>query len=109
VFFGLIGPYKGVDALISSFRAIAAEDVSLAIIGQPSSRAMRRLSLGRPVLTIDTAINRAIRELGPGWVWLYEGAITNLVIERTLREVSALERPGDTRPTFDARDWRSIG
>ena len=68
------------------------------------------LSLGRPVLTRDTAVNRAISdEVGPGWLWFCKDVLTGDVIEQTLREVTALGRHADARPSFGARDWRNIG
>nr|WP_246306501.1 glycosyltransferase [Herbiconiux flava] len=68
------------------------------------------LSLGRPVLTLDTPVNRSIsQEVGPGWIWFYTGELSSEIIEGTLEEVAALDRPGDAHPTFDSRDWASVG
>jgi beta-1,4-mannosyltransferase len=75
-----------------------------------SGSLLAALSLGRPVLTLDTAVNRSISdEVGPAWIWFYDGVLTGEVIEQTLRQLVALARDDDARPTFESRDWRSIG
>lgn len=68
------------------------------------------LSLGRPVLTIDTPVNRSIqREVGPGWLWLYDGDLSGARLFSTLREVRDLRRGETEVPQFDERDWASVG
>ncbi|WP_426323950.1 glycosyltransferase [Microbacterium sp. E-13] len=68
------------------------------------------LSLGRPVLTIDTPVNRSIQEeVGPGWIWLYEGDLTSDRLVSALNEVRSLARAEGEVPQFDERDWASVG
>lgn len=68
------------------------------------------LSLGRPVLTIDTPVNRSIqREVGPGWIWLYDGDLTSDRLNDALSEVRSLGRGEEEHPQFDQRDWASVG
>lgn len=161
LYFGLVRPYKGIDVLAEIFHQVADPQLSLRIVGRPSSEQMRdlvneavrvdparvsarqefvsdselvaeisaaevivlpyremhnsgsllvALSLGRPVLTVDTPVNRAIvEEIGPGWLWLYSGKLTEQILTDT--RVAAAEA-GSTRggvPTFDSRDWSTVG
>jgi beta-1,4-mannosyltransferase len=43
LYFGLIRPYKGVDALLAAFARMPGDDVSLRIVGHPSSRELAAL------------------------------------------------------------------
>ena len=69
-----------------------------------SSTVLAALSLERPVLVPDNAVNRALAdEVGEGWIHTYSGAITAEALD------SALQRVGDdaraARPQLDRRGW----
>lgn len=67
-----------------------------------SGTALAALSLGRPVLVPDNDVNRDLaREVGPGWVHLFSGALTTDVLAQTLR--AAQQQRG--RPDLSAREW----
>ena len=73
-----------------------------------SGGALTALSLGRPVLMPANPVNgRLADEVGPGWVYQYEGALTPEVLAETLRAVSG--RGEVTPPQLDGRDWQSAG
>jgi len=65
------------------------------------------LSVGRPVLVPRSATTEALaREVGAGWLLLYDGPITGRLL------MDALERmpsPPADRPTFLARDPTAVG
>lgn len=63
------------------------------------------LSLERPVLVPDTAITRKLAdEVGPGWVHLYQGALTTEALD------AALTAPAPTEsPDLAAREWPKLG
>jgi len=66
------------------------------------------LSLGRPVVAPRTPSTESLaREVGSAWIYLYEGALTTHQLARGLRTLRDAERPD--LPTFDGRDWRTIG
>lgn len=71
-----------------------------------SGTALAALSLDRPVLVPDNAVNRALaEECGPGWVHVFRGAITADDIERAWR--ASRERSG--RPDLSRREWVAAG
>ncbi|WP_199182417.1 glycosyl transferase [Cryobacterium sp. Y11] len=157
LYFGLIRPYKGVETLLQVFQKLPDDDLTLRIIGRPSSglgavitaeqahddrissvlrfvldeelvvevgeaelvvlpyREMHNsgvllvtLSLDRPVLVPSTPANLALaEEVGPGWIYLYEGELTPLIVHDTLERMRAAgPRP---RPQLDGRDWKTLG
>ena len=157
LYFGLIRPYKGVETLLQVFRSVPGADLTLRIVGRPSSglgavitaeqaqderissvlrfvsdeelvieageaelvvlpyREMHNsgvllvtLSLDRPVLVPSTPSNVALaEEVGPGWIYLYEGELTPLTLRDTLERMRAAgPRP---RPQLSGRDWKTLG
>jgi beta-1,4-mannosyltransferase len=73
-----------------------------------SAGALTVLSLGRPVLVPDNEVNRLLRaEVGPGWVYLYQG---DLGEEALLKALEAVRQ--DTRsaaPDLSRRAWDETG
>jgi beta-1,4-mannosyltransferase len=66
------------------------------------------LSLSRPVLVPRTPNNVALAdEVGPGWVFMYEGQLTAQVVEEGLRSARATRRQAD--PDLSLRDWDRVG
>lgn len=64
------------------------------------------LSLARPVLVPDTATTRALRdEVGPGWVHLYSGHVTAVVIEAAIE--GTRQRPA-AAPDLHRRSWERV-
>ncbi|WP_198415799.1 glycosyl transferase [Cryobacterium glaciale] len=157
LYFGLIRPYKGVETLLRVFRALPGPDLTLRVVGRPSSglgetitaeaardarissvlrfvsdeelvvevggaelvvlpyREMHNsgvllvtLSLDRPVLVPSTPSNRALAdEVGPDWIYLYDGDLTPEILQDTLERMRAAgSRP---RPRLDDRDWKTLG
>lgn len=73
-----------------------------------SGAALLALSLERPVLLPDNAVNRGLREeVGTRWVQLYRGPLTAEVLADALAAVS--ERAPDDRPDLGAREWTTAG
>jgi glycosyltransferase involved in cell wall biosynthesis len=71
-----------------------------------SGTALAALSLDRPVLVPDNAVNRALaEECGPGWVHLFRDAITAADIERAWND--SRERTGV--PDLSRREWAAAG
>ncbi|MEV7528528.1 glycosyltransferase family 4 protein [Agrococcus sediminis] len=69
-----------------------------------SSAALAGLSLDRPVLVPDNAVNRALAdEVGPGWVHRFEGTLTGAAIDAALAELAA--HPPEEPPRLAARTW----
>ncbi len=69
-----------------------------------SGAILTALSLGRPVLVPENPVNRRLgEEVGPGWVFTFEGEITAEHIVRALR--SLREGAPSRSPTFLSRDW----
>ena len=157
LYFGLIRPYKGVETLLQVFRALPGRDLTLHVVGRPSSglgaiitteaaqdarissvlrfvsdeelvvevgeaelvvlpyREMHNsgvllvtLSLDRPVLVPSTPSNQALAdEVGPDWIYLYDGELTPEILQGTLGRMRAAgSRP---RPRLDDRDWKTLG
>lgn len=69
-----------------------------------SSTVLTALSVDRPVLVPDNAVNRSLAaEFGDGWIHTYEGELTGAVIDDVLRSIA--ERPPAAPPRLDARGW----
>lgn len=65
------------------------------------------LSLGRPVLAPRSPTNELIaREVGEGWLYLFDGLIGPETIDATVREVERTRRA--ELPPMPSRDWRSV-
>jgi len=156
--FGLIRPYKGVEALIEAMTLVDTPGCTLRIVGNPANDQMRSLveqacaadprigavlqyvddstlareiseaelvvlpyremhnsgtlllslSLDRPVLVPSTPNNAAVAgEVGPGWVFMYEGELTAQVIQDGLQRARAAGR--DPQPDLSQRDWARAG
>ncbi|RKT78470.1 glycosyltransferase involved in cell wall biosynthesis [Terracoccus luteus] len=69
-----------------------------------SGAALTALSLSRPVLVPDNAVNRDLAaEVGPGWVITFEGDLDGDDLRRALEET---RRPDRTdAPDLSRRDW----
>jgi beta-1,4-mannosyltransferase len=66
------------------------------------------LSLDRPVLVPSTPSNLALAsEVGPDWIYLYEGELTPEILRQTLEQIRAAGR--HARPRLDDRDWKTLG
>jgi beta-1,4-mannosyltransferase len=66
------------------------------------------LSLNRPVLVPSTPANAVLaEEVGPGWVYQYDGELTADILGGTLTNIRAMTRT--TIPKLDGRDWESVG
>ncbi|MEO6944860.1 MAG: glycosyl transferase [Lacisediminihabitans sp.] len=66
------------------------------------------LSLNRPVLVPDNAVNhRLAEEVGPGWVYLFSGELTGAKIVETLDAIRT--SPAPLPPDLSAREWNSAG
>jgi beta-1,4-mannosyltransferase len=71
-----------------------------------SGGVLAALSLDRPVLVPATPTNaRLAEEVGPGWVFQYEGELVTADLERALADRRA--GAGAARPDLSARDWRA--
>lgn len=69
-----------------------------------SGTALAALSLSRPVLVPDNAVNRALStEVGTGWVHLFAGALTAADLARAMTE----SRNRTERPDLSLRDWNA--
>lgn len=161
LYFGLIRPYKGIEALLDGFHAVDARrsaGMTLRIVGRPSTEQLRErieaatradgrvdalldyvddetlateigraeivvlpflkmhnsgslllsLSLNRPVLVPRNAANVALAdEVGPGWVYLYDGELCERSLLSALQRVSTDERA--LRPDLSRRNWAEAG
>ncbi len=73
-----------------------------------SAGALTALSLDRPVLVPDNDVNHRLSdEVGPGWVFTYQGRLTGDVLVGTLEKLRVIERA--RRPNMDGRNWDSAG
>ncbi|MEW2012571.1 MULTISPECIES: glycosyltransferase family 4 protein [Microbacterium] len=71
-----------------------------------SGTALAALSLDRPVLVPDNAVNRALaKECGPRWVHLFQDSITAADIERAWKE----SRSVSGAPDLSRREWAAAG
>lgn len=65
------------------------------------------LSLDRPVLVPNNEATRAVRdEVGPGWVFTYDGELTG---ETLLLALDECRRARTTRPDLHRREWDRVG
>jgi len=72
-----------------------------------SGSALAALSLRRPVLVPRTGVNEALaREVGPGWVTMFDGALTGADLERFAAGTRQLPTAS---PDLSAREWASAG
>ena len=73
-----------------------------------SSAAITALSLDRPVLVPDNTINQRLSdEVGPGWVFRYEGELTARQLVDALATLRK-NRPA-SRPELGGRNWDLTG
>lgn len=73
-----------------------------------SGAALTALSLGRPVLVPATEINRRLGdEVGPGWVYYFEGQINADDIGSTLGKHRL--HPPQQEPDLHSRSWENAG
>jgi glycosyltransferase involved in cell wall biosynthesis len=73
-----------------------------------SGGTLAALSLDRPVLLPDNAVNRELStEVGPGWVIQYSGELTADQLVGAVRDVRA--GPDRARPNLGRRDWVRSG
>lgn len=71
-----------------------------------SGSVLAALSLGRPVLVPDNAVNRALSaEVGPGWVHLYSGELDDADLDQALHATSSVSAP----PDLTRRGWTDTG
>ncbi|GAB4084270.1 GDP-mannose--glycolipid 4-beta-D-mannosyltransferase [Myceligenerans cantabricum] len=125
----VVGPVKD-DTVLSEVRGLADGDDRIALrtgfapddalvreIGEShlvvlpyrrmhnSGAALLALSLGRPVLVPDNAVNRDLaEETGPGWVRTYTGELDTAALAAALRE------PVPADPVrFVGRTWPEVG
>jgi len=156
--FGLLRPYKGVEALLEAMQGCADAQLRLRICGNPettgigdtvsaacardarisallayvddatlarevslaelvvlpyrqmhnSGTLLLALSLSRPVLAPWSESNAAIAaEVGPGWVFLYDGEMDTALLERSIATLRAT--PRSEHPDLSRRDWPAIG
>lgn len=69
-----------------------------------SGSALAALSLDRPVLIQDNAVNRDLqREVGAGWVHLYPGPLTGTDLVDALDTLRT--NPPNGRPRLESREW----
>ena len=73
-----------------------------------SAGVLTALSLGTPVLVPDNQVNRRLsEEVGPGWVFFFEGRLTSDNLTRTLEDLRAAgPRSG---PNLEGREWGTAG
>jgi glycosyltransferase involved in cell wall biosynthesis len=73
-----------------------------------SGSVLAALSLGRPVLVPDTAVNRALAaEVGAGWLYLYDGELDSDHILSAY--LSMTEHPPTAQPDLRSREWDDSG
>ncbi|WP_181034224.1 glycosyl transferase [Arthrobacter sp. GMC3] len=73
-----------------------------------SGAALTALSLNRPVLVPDTEVNRRLSdEVGPGWVYRYDGQLDAGAIEFAIR--AHRTNPPLQGPELSARSWDKAG
>ena len=73
-----------------------------------SGSVLAALSLDRPVLVPRRASTEALAdEVGRGWVYLYDGAITAELIEKTMAELH--DTPRSDPPQLGGREWSVLG
>lgn len=115
----LVRTAEGDDRVTFDFRFLADHDLVSVVTAAElvvlpyvfmhnSGATLAALSLNRPVLVPDTEVNRALSvEIGPGWVYMFTGAITSEAIDTALAELRT--SPPEKEPNLEARDWESVG
>jgi len=74
-----------------------------------SGGALTALSLARSVLLPDNIVNRTLRdEAGPGWIFSYEGDLTNRHLVDAVRLLRT-EPPTLPEPDLSRRNWDTVG
>ncbi len=72
-----------------------------------SGGALTALSLDRPILVPDNHGNQQLsEEVGPGWVYTYQGELTATDLETTIAAVRSTDR---SEPDLSAREWDRAG
>ena len=72
-----------------------------------SGTVLAALSLDRPVLAPDTAVNADLAaEVGPGWIHTFAGDLTSEAIEAAL---ATAREPRAASPDLSAREWDHAG
>lgn len=72
-----------------------------------SGGALTALSLNRPVLLPENALNRRLRdEVGASWVSLYDGELSPAAI---IAALASARSPRGSTPAFTGRDWAESG
>lgn len=77
-----------------------------------SGGALTALSLDRPILVPDNPTNRALAdEVGPGWVFTYQGSISATALQDALEQVrrAADDPRHPASPDLSGRDWPGAG
>jgi len=108
------------DERITSRLEFVADDVLAAEIYQSelvilpykemhnSGAILVALSLGRPVLVPRSATNALLaEEVGPGWVNMFEGELTEVLVKEALEGIRSVAR--SSKPRLSGRDWRVVG
>ncbi|WP_456503593.1 glycosyl transferase [Arthrobacter sp. UYCu723] len=73
-----------------------------------SAGALTVLSLGRPVLMPENEVNRCLlEEVGPGWVYLYQGDLVAETLVNALQAVRSGVRSAE--PDLSRRGWDETG
>lgn len=73
-----------------------------------SGSVLAALSLGRPVLVPRNDTNEALaREVGAGWVHMYDGELTADALRRALKETADIAR--SVSPDLSHREWADAG
>jgi len=66
------------------------------------------LSLGRPVVAPSSPSNDLLaKEVGSGWLYLYEGPLTADLLYKAREKFRSL--PRDSSPNLSGRDWKHLG
>lgn len=72
-----------------------------------SGAAITVLSLDRPLLVPKNEVNDLLSaEVGPGWIYGFEGELTAETLRHTLESVAQV--PDRQRPHLDDRDWTGV-
>jgi beta-1,4-mannosyltransferase len=67
------------------------------------------LSLGRPVLVRSSPVNEELSaEVGPGWVFQFDGLLTSEILTKTLEQVRLFSLKASAGPKFSQRDLQTI-
>ncbi|WP_417554617.1 glycosyltransferase [Microbacterium sp.] len=72
-----------------------------------SGTVLAALSLARPVLVPDNAVNRALaEEVGPGWIHFFDHKLTR---DDLVRALGAIANRDGRIPDLSRRDWSQVG